>query len=113
MSTAKRKQISLLDKLEIVSDVDSGQKQTTVAEKFGLSRKTVNTIMKNREAILKQQEDGGLSAKRIRLRGASYPKVEEALLLWLRDALAKNIPVNGVLLRKRAEQLAFLLDCAD
>lgn len=113
MSTAKRKQISLLDKLEIISDVDSGQKQTTVAEKFGLSRKTVNTIMKNREAILKQQEDGGLSAKRIRLRGASYPKVEEALLLWLRDALAKNIPVNGVLLRKRAEQLAFLLDCAD
>lgn len=53
MSTAKRKQISPLDELEIMSDVDSGQKQTTVAEKFGLSRKTVNTIMKNREAILK------------------------------------------------------------
>lgn len=113
MSTTKRKQISLLDKLGIINDVDSGQKQTTVAEKFGLSRKTVNTIVKNREAILKQQEDGGLSAKRVRLRGASYPKVEEALLLWLRDALAKNIPVNGVLLRKRAEQLAFLFDCAD
>lgn len=92
--------------------MDSGQKRTTVVEKFALSRKTVRTIMKNRDAILKQQ-DSGLTAKQIRLRGASYPKVEEAVLLWLQDALAMNIPLNSVLLRKLAEQLAFLLDCAD
>lgn len=111
--STKQKQISLLDKLNITSDVDSGHKQTAVAEKFGLSRKTVNTIVRNCDTILKQQEDGVLTVKRIRLRGASYPKVEEAILLWLRDALAKDIPMNGVLLQKRAEELAFLLHCAD
>lgn len=52
-------------------------------------------------------------AKRIRLWGASYLKVEKAILSWLRDAVAKNIPANGVLLWKCAEQLAFILDCAD
>lgn len=66
--------------------------------------------MKNRDAVLKQ-EDSGLAAKRIRLQKASYPKVEETVLFWLQDSLAKTIP--GVLLRKRAEQIALLLNCAD
>ncbi|KAH6935735.1 hypothetical protein HPB50_008676 [Hyalomma asiaticum] len=35
--------------------------------------------------------------------------VESTLLMWLRDARSRDIPVNGLLLRKRAEQLAVVL----
>lgn len=47
--STKRKQTSLSNNLQIISDVDSGQKQTAVAWKFGLSQKAVNTIVKNHD----------------------------------------------------------------
>lgn len=49
--TSKRKRISLKEKLEIIQAVDRGKKQSAVADTLGLSKKTVNMIMKNKEAI--------------------------------------------------------------
>lgn len=108
-SVTKRKQISLQEKLQIISCIDKGQKQTDVAERLGLSKQTVNSIIKKRKDILAKQVTGDLQPKRFRLRDASFPEVEDALLVWLRDARSRNIPVNGFLLRKRAEQLSVIL----
>lgn len=47
--------------------------------------------------------------ERFMLREATHPNNESALLMWLHDAQARNIPVNGLLLRKRAEQLVVVL----
>lgn len=107
--TMKRKQISLKEKLEIIEEVDKGKTQTNVARAYGLSKQTVNTIVKNRDTILAKQVTGDLQSKRFRLRDATFPDVEDALLIWLHDARSRCIPVNGILLRKRAEQLALIL----
>ncbi|KAH6925205.1 hypothetical protein HPB50_001649 [Hyalomma asiaticum] len=47
------------------------------------------------------------------MRKAAHPDVESALLMWLRDARARGIPLNGLLLRSRAEQLAVILGHGD
>ncbi|KAH8042048.1 hypothetical protein HPB51_020161 [Rhipicephalus microplus] len=106
----KRKQISLKDKLDIIEQVEKGKKQVDVAVAYGLSKQTVSTIINAKEVVLAKKVSGDLQPKRFRLREASYPDVEEALLMWLRDARSRNIPVNGLLLRKRAEQLAVVLN---
>lgn len=106
----KRKQISLKDKLDIIEQVEKGKKQVDVAVAYGLSKQTVSTIINAKEAVLAKKVSGDLQPKRFRLREASYPDVEEALLMWLRDARSRNIPVNGLLLRKRTEQLAFVFN---
>ncbi|KAH8038456.1 hypothetical protein HPB51_001571 [Rhipicephalus microplus] len=98
----KRKQISLKDKLDIIEQVEKGKKQVDVAVAYGLSKQTVSTIINAKEAVLAKKVSGDMQPKRFRLREASYPDVEEALLMWLRDARSRNIPVNGLLLRKRA-----------
>ncbi|KAL3198113.1 hypothetical protein MRX96_014547 [Rhipicephalus microplus] len=106
----KRKQISLKDKLDIIEQVEKGKKQVDVAMAYGLSKQTVSTIINAKEAVLAKKVSGDLQPKRFRLREASYPDIEEALLMWLRDARSRNIPVNRLLLRKRAEQLAVVLN---
>ncbi|KAL3216321.1 hypothetical protein MRX96_006504 [Rhipicephalus microplus] len=106
----KRKQISLKDKLDIIEQVEKGKKQVDVAVAYGLSKQTVSTIINAKEAVSAKKVSGDLQPKRFRLREASYPDVEEALLMWLRDARSRNIPVNGLLLRKRAEQLAVVFN---
>ncbi|KAH7987778.1 hypothetical protein HPB51_026542 [Rhipicephalus microplus] len=95
----KRKQISLKDKLDIIEQVEKGKKsKVDVAVAYGLLKQTVSTIINAKEAVLAKKVSGDLQPKRFRLRKASYPDVEEALLMWLRDARSRNIPVNGLLL---------------
>ncbi|KAH7973318.1 hypothetical protein HPB52_024126 [Rhipicephalus sanguineus] len=72
---------------------------------MGLSKQTVNSIVKNKD-VAEKRDSGEVQEKRFRMRKAAHPDVESALLMWLRDARARGIPVNGLLLRSRAEQLA-------
>ncbi|KAL3206246.1 hypothetical protein MRX96_040289 [Rhipicephalus microplus] len=105
----KHKQISLKDKLDIIEQVEKGKKQVDVAVAYGLSKQTVSTIINAKEAVLAKKVSGDLQPKRFRLREASYPDVEEALLMWLRDARSQNIPVNGLLLQNAQSNLPLFL----
>lgn len=108
MDSKKRKKISLSDKMKIVNAVARGEKQADIAKTMGLSKQTVSSIVNNK-GIASKQVSGEINPKRFRLREATHPEVESALLMWLRDARARDIPVNGLMLRKRAEQLAVIL----
>nr|XP_037275623.1 zinc finger protein 287-like [Rhipicephalus microplus] len=96
LQATKRKQISLKDKLDMIEQVEKGRKRVDVAVAYGLSKQTVNTILKSKATILSKKVLGDLQPKRFRLREASYPDVEETLLMWLPDARSRNIPVNGL-----------------
>lgn len=96
------------DKLKIVNAVAHGEKQADIAKAMGLSKQTVSSIVNNK-SITGKQAAREIHPKCFRLREATYPDVESALLMWLRDARSRDIPVNGLLLRKRAEQLAVVL----
>ncbi|KAH8029154.1 hypothetical protein HPB51_023694 [Rhipicephalus microplus] len=37
---------------------------------------------------------------------STYPKLEEALLVWLKSTVASNVPVSGILLKQKAEMMA-------
>ncbi|KAM7286041.1 tyrosine-protein phosphatase non-receptor type 9 [Ixodes scapularis] len=65
--------------------------------------------MKNEEAVVEKQLPGDPQPKKFRLREATFPEVEDALPIWLRDARSQGIPVNGWLLQKREEQFAAIL----
>ncbi|KAG0442145.1 hypothetical protein HPB47_015773 [Ixodes persulcatus] len=76
--TSKRKRISLKEKLEIIQAIDQGTKQSAVADIFGLSKQTVNTIMKNKEAVLGKQVTSDLQPKKFRLREATFQNLFKA-----------------------------------
>ncbi|EEC19457.1 transposase, putative [Ixodes scapularis] len=46
------------------------------------------------------------NVKRCRVRGSTFPDVEEALVLWLKKARTKNLPVSGPLLLEKARFFA-------
>ncbi|KAH7954526.1 hypothetical protein HPB49_019400 [Dermacentor silvarum] len=79
---------------------------------MGLSKQTVNSILKNKD-VAEKCDSGEIQEKRFRMRKEAHPDVESALLIWLRDARARGIQVNGLLLRSRAEQLAVILGHGD
>ncbi|KAH8018437.1 hypothetical protein MRX96_046853 [Rhipicephalus microplus] len=85
-----------------------GEKQANIAKAMGLPKQTTSSIVNNRNVTGKQVA-GEINPKCFRLPEATYPDVEPALKMWLPDARSHDIPVNRLLLRKRAEQLAVVL----
>ncbi|KAH8019563.1 hypothetical protein HPB51_019990 [Rhipicephalus microplus] len=81
-------------------------KKSVLAREEGLPLSTVCGIRTARENVL----NGTLSnLKRCRLRGSSYLDVKEALMHWLKNARARNLPVSGPLLTGKALVFATLM----
>jgi hypothetical protein len=116
MSSEKRKRIdfSLKQKLEIIDASKNEPNQTKLAKemskKWGIDvkRTTVKSILSKRKEI-EAAVDGGIPTKRKKLTSAQNLKVDEGVLMWLKQARQQNLPVGGDLLKEKAKNLAELL----
>ncbi|XP_070395519.1 tigger transposable element-derived protein 4-like [Dermacentor albipictus] len=82
--------------------------KTQLAEKHKVPLSTLSTTLMNKTKIFKAYGKTH-STKRTRIRIPKYPDVEDALIKWLQHANAAHLPVNGMLLREKADKLALRL----
>lgn len=74
-----KKRISIEEKIDIISAVESGKKKADVAAKYGVKRNSLSSIMKNKEkGFLEAFETLQFDPKRT----AFYADLEEALMKW-------------------------------
>ncbi|NXP78090.1 TIGD4 protein, partial [Ramphastos sulfuratus] len=109
----RKKSISIQEKIDIISAVESGKKKADIAAKYGIKRNSLSSIMKNKEKVLEAFESLRFDPKRKRLRTAFYTDLEEALVKWYRIAQCLNVPVNGPMLRLKANDFAQKLGHSD
>ena len=55
----------------------------------------------------------GVSSKRMKLMQAHYPKLDEGVLVWLKQAREQNLPVSGYLIMENAMKIAELMHIPD
>ncbi|XP_054060076.1 tigger transposable element-derived protein 4 [Rissa tridactyla] len=109
----RKKSISIEEKIDIISAVESGKKKAEIAAKYGIKKNSLSSIMKNKEKVLEAFESLRFDPKRKRLRTAFYTDLEEALVKWYRMAQCLNVPVNGPMLRLKANDFAQKLGHSD
>ncbi|NXX12392.1 TIGD4 protein, partial [Podargus strigoides] len=109
----RKKSISIEEKIDIISAVESGKKKADIAAKYGIKKNSLSSIMKNKEKVLEAFESLQFDPKRKRLRTAFYTDLEEALIKWYRIAQCLNVPVNGPMLRLKANDFAQKLGHSD
>ncbi|NXT85773.1 TIGD4 protein, partial [Zapornia atra] len=102
----RKKSISIEEKIDIISAVESGKKKADIAAKYGIKKNSLSSIMKNKEKVLEAFESLRFDPKRKRLRTAFHTDLEEALMKWYRIAQCLNVPVNGPMLRLKANDFA-------
>uniref|UniRef100_A0A1B6C4M0 HTH CENPB-type domain-containing protein n=1 Tax=Clastoptera arizonana TaxID=38151 RepID=A0A1B6C4M0_9HEMI len=102
MASAKRKVLPIKEKVRVIRACEEGRKIADVCREFGLVNSTVGSILKNKNKILKAFQEDGENSKRIR--GCGRIDIDAALLKWLRQCRSADIPVNGPLLKEKAEQ---------
>ena len=104
----KRKDLSLEQKLDVINALTQKKTQAEVAKEFGISQSQVSRILKNKEDIQEKfMKNGSVSRKRQRV--GKSADVEAALLQWFQQMRAKGAPVNGPLLKEKAECFALSL----
>uniref|UniRef100_A0A8C4KDL9 Tigger transposable element derived 4 n=1 Tax=Dromaius novaehollandiae TaxID=8790 RepID=A0A8C4KDL9_DRONO len=74
---------------------------------------SLSSILKNKDKVLEAFESLGFDPKRKRLRTAFHTDLEEALMKWYRIAQCLNVPVNGPMLRLKANDFAQKLGHGD
>ncbi|NWV35137.1 TIGD4 protein, partial [Grantiella picta] len=109
----RKKSLSIEEKIDIISAVESGKKKADVAAEYGIKRNSLSSIMKNKEKVLEAFETLRFDPKRKRLRTAFHADLEEALMKWYRIAQCLNVPVNGPMLRLKANDFAQKLGHSD
>ncbi|XP_039396599.1 tigger transposable element-derived protein 4 [Mauremys reevesii] len=109
----KKKSLSIEEKIDIISAVESGKKKADIAAKYGIKKNSLSSIMKNKDKVLEAFESLRFDPKRKRLRTAFYTDLEEALMKWYRIAQCLNVPVNGPMLRFKANDFAQKLGHSD
>ncbi len=106
LKTARNCSLTLYDKLEIIKAVESGHKRSYVARQYGISKSSISDVIKKKQKIVEAFEVSNVSPKRKRLRTSLYVDVEEAILLWLKQARALNIPITGPAIQNKGRELA-------
>ena len=102
--------IPLSTKVDIIKAVDGKQKsKSVIARDFNVARSTISSIIKNKEKTLEAFESSSFLPDRKRLRTATYTDVEDALLLWFKQARSLNVPISGPILQMKARELAMSL----
>ena len=119
MSAQKRKRtdFTLKEKLEIIDAAKKEPNQSKlvreISKKWGVEvkRTTVKGILSKDaiEAAIK----AGVPSKRMKLTQPHDPKLDEGVLMWLKQARGQNLPVSGDLIKEKAMKLAELMHIPD
>ena len=103
MTSRKRTALFLVN---IVEAVEKGDKSRDVAKEFSVAWSTVSLLCCKKSMIKKAVESQKLSPHRKNVHGAKHKDIEEALLLWFKQARTMNVPISVPILQVKAKELA-------
>jgi len=103
----KRKNLSIKEKYQIICDVDKKMKYDLIVSKFQLGNKsTISEIKKKKDVIIEEYEKIGSNKNAKSLKKAKYPNIDEALIIWIKEARKNNITINQEILKVKSIKFA-------
>lgn len=109
---AKRKKLTIHDKLKIIQDVanNSTVSLTDMAKKYDLAPSTLHGVLKQKESILAAEvQCGSAVKKRKNFRSSPFEEIENVLMKWFEARRSENVPIDGNILKEKARQIALTL----
>lgn len=105
MSNKGRSCLDLEARRNVILESDKGLSVRKLAEKFKCGKTQINTIVKNRNEILKEWEenrDRGVKRKR----ESVFSEVNVAVYEWFKCARVKKLCVSGPMLQEKAREIS-------
>ncbi|KAG1651342.1 Tigger transposable element-derived protein 4 [Nymphon striatum] len=110
---AKRKFLSLDEKLKAINLLEKGSPAYKVAEEFGVGKTQIQNLRKRKCEVFEQVERNvPLDTKR-RRRATGNEEINQLTYEWFKDAVSRRVPVTGPLLQTKALDFASQLNVSD
>ena len=100
----KLKNTKLIQKCQIIRQIEKGMTNKEASEKFGVPKNTISTWMKNKDKLFEGLEQSSSDAKK--MRGCDYEQVDKAVFKWFSLQRSQNVPIDGPILKEKALQFA-------
>ena len=106
MSAVKRKlkNTKLIQKCQIIRQIEKGMTNKEASEKFGVPKNTISTWMKNKDKLFEGLEQCSSDAQK--MRRCDYEQVDKAVFKWFSLQRSQNDPIDGPILKEKALQFA-------
>ena len=106
MSAVKRKlkNTKLMQKCQIISQIEKGMTNKEASEKFGVPKNTISTWMKNQDKMFESLEQSSSDTKK--LRGCDYEQVDKAVFKWFSLQRIQNLSIDDPILIEKVFQFA-------
>ena len=99
----KRVNISVTEKYKALQKIEEGKStKKSVAEKHRVKKNTISTWIADKRKIFEAHESGQVNSSRKKLKKSANKDLDEAVFTWFKNARSNNIPVNGIIIKKRA-----------
>ncbi|XP_072140431.1 tigger transposable element-derived protein 4-like, partial [Dermacentor andersoni] len=106
--------LDLATKVEVLKQVEKeGAAKQDIARKYGIKPNTLSNYIKNKRTIMDAFENDKFKTSRKRMRTGAYPKLQKALLVWIREARSNQLPLSGDIVAMKARTLATMLGIDD
>ncbi|KAI6655390.1 Tigger transposable element-derived protein 4-like isoform X3 [Oopsacas minuta] len=108
MTTSKsRNDLAQQEKVKLLKEFEVGGRvtQKSVTVKYGISTSQVSRLASLKDEIFEQFENSG-NGMRKGQRNSKEEYVGNALFLWLKQKLTQGPRISGVILRKKATEIA-------
>ena len=100
----KLKNTKLIQKCQIIRQIEKGMTNKEASEKFGVPKNTMSTWVKNKDKLFEGLEQSSSDAKK--MRRCDYEQVDKAVFKWLKWQRSENVPIDGPILKEKALQFA-------
>ena len=106
MSAVKRKlkNTKLIQKCQIIRQIEKGMTNNEASEKFGVPKKTISMWMKNKDKLFEGLEQSSSDGKK--MRRCDYEQVDKAVFKWFSLQRSQNVLIDGPILKEKALQFA-------
>src|SRR5437763_538532 len=101
----QRSNLSLEDKINIIKrkETDVRLSDEKLANERGIDRSTISGILRKKEKLLRLHANAKNSdLKKLRIRVARFPSLEDALYKWFQSLRSWNVPVSQDILKTKA-----------
>ena len=100
----KLKNTKLIQKCQIIGQIEKGMTNKEASEKFGIPKNTISTWMENKDKLFEGLEQSSSDAKK--MRRCDYEQVDKAVFKWFSLQRSQNVLIDGPILKEKALQFA-------
>ena len=82
-------------------------------KEYGVKKNTISTWITNERKTFETYKSGQVNSSRKNLKKSDNKDLDKAVFTWFKDAPSNNIPVNGIIIKKKAMSLGKSLELTD